>query len=200
MSQPIVDKGGRKFGDDLGGIRTIEDLRLRCWINPDTECWEFRGGKAEPRVWLAALRITTTLPRAAFLLAGKEARAGKYVVWRAVGCSEDCANPDHMRAGSRVQRFGQLSRAGRFSNNPARPLINRANVIKSGRTKLNMELVQYIRSSPKTGRALSKELGVSESVISRARLGQTWKLSTPAASVFAWAADAANRNSVVDAA
>jgi hypothetical protein len=32
-----------KKGQCIGGIRTIEDVRQRCYVNPETGCWHWRG-------------------------------------------------------------------------------------------------------------------------------------------------------------
>lgn len=47
---------------------------------------------------------------------------------------------------------------------------------KHGMSKLTEEIVRYIRQSPLSGKALSKELGFSHSTVCRARKGDTWRL------------------------
>lgn len=182
-----------KFGDDLGGIRTLEGLRVRCYANPDTHCWEYRGsaGKAaagngvEPRLWLADARTSTTISRAAWLLAGKrELRPGE-TVWRRC-CVDTCCNPAHLMAGTKAKWGAWVSKRGHLRGRPERSAINRRVKIETGQTALTTELAQWIRESQQTGRQVAHAIGVSEQVISRVRTYATFKPPRPS-SVFALA-------------
>jgi hypothetical protein len=181
---------GQRLGAQLGGVRDLEGIRLRCYCDPDTGCWHWRGtnGKRhdrcasrEPLVWLADQRRTATVCRAAWMLAGKPLKPG-YVVWRRCRVS-DCANPAHLMAGTKAQWGAWVARTGYLRGRIERTIINRRNILNAGRSTLTMELAQWIRESQQTGREIARVLGVGESPISRIRLGQTFR-PTPAASVF----------------
>lgn len=193
-----------KFGSTFGGIRDLAGVKLRCFCDQDTGCWHWRGttGKRpdrvgrEPMLWLADERRTTTVMRAAWTLAGKPLPAG-HVVWRRCG-SLDCANPAHMLAGTRAQWGEWVERRGYLRGRIERRQINRRNVIESGRTPLTMELAQWARESPQTGREVAHALGVDETPISRIRTGKTF-VPPPAASIFAMGS-AMNADSIRSAA
>lgn len=181
----------RKLGEQIGGIRTLADLKLRCYLDPDSHCWEWRGavqtrstGAQEPRVWLADERRCETIPRASWLLSGKPVPSGRWCCWRR--CRNDkCGNPAHLMVGTKAQWGEWAAGLGYLQGRPERSIINRRIKAQSGQTKLTMELAEWARESPQTGRDVAAALGVSESVVSRARLGQTWA-PTAVSSVFAW--------------
>lgn len=182
----------RKRGDNAGGVRTAEDIRLRCHCDPDNGCWNWRmcsskrgNAMAEQRVWLADERLSAPLPRAAWILGRKNnpLKPGE-VVWRRC-LNETCGNPMHMLKGTKAEWGAWASAKGYMRGRPERAIINRRIKIDSGQSRLTMELAQWIRESQQTGRAIAQALGESESVISRARKGHSF---APArvASIFAW--------------
>ncbi len=179
-------------GTKLGGIRTIEDIRLRCYCQPETGCWHWRGAAKrkgdkviEPRVWLADARKCSTLSRASWSLAkGVEVADGK-TVWRK--CLQlDCGNPDHMMTGTKKKWGDWVKRKGYLRGLPVRVAINRKIKIKSGQTKMTMEMAEQIRRDPRTGVEIAAELGVSSQVVSRIRTRKTF-VPVVASSVFSWA-------------
>lgn len=178
-------------GANLGGIRTLDDLRLRCRIDEDTRCWHY-GGKelrrqtstVEPRVWLADRRSAVTVPKAAWLLAGKPLKDG-HSVWTRCR-TYCCGNPAHLMAGSKAQWGKWVSAQGHMRGRPERAAINRRIKLETGQCALTMELAGWIRESSQTGREIAQVLGVSEYVVSKVRRGRTYTAAT-VASVFGWA-------------
>jgi hypothetical protein len=180
------------------GIRTLRDLRNRCVIASRDDCWTFRllrntrrSKRTDPRVWLSEHQRSETLPRAAWLLAGRPLQPDQ-VVWRTCG-SATCCNPAHLRAGTRADLGAWAAERGTWRGLPHRPAINRANVIRGGHVHLTMELAEWVRESHQTGVAVAHGLGVTVQCVSRVRLRQTWAPAVPAASVWAWAGAAAGR-------
>lgn len=172
-------------GADLGGIRTLADLRSRCYVDADTKCWHWRGatlkrkgGGQEPRVWMADARKSETLPRAAWQLSGKNAPAGRWTCWRTCR-SESCGNPAHLMAGTKAEWGAWVKGLGYLRGDPVRSITNRRN---QKNALLTMELAQWARESPQTGAEVAHALGVSDTTVSRVRLGQTYSMR--AASVF----------------
>lgn len=185
-----------KKGDQRGGIRTIEGLRVRCFNNPDTLCWEWRGawnirrpGKIEMHLWLADERKSVTIMRASWLLSGKRTLKPGETVWPRCGV-DSCCNPAHMMAGTKAQWGAWVTAQGNLRGRPERSAINRRIKEETGQTSLNMELAAWIRESQQRGRVVAHALGVSEQVISRVRRFQTFK-PPRSASIFTmaqWAA------------
>ncbi len=180
-------------GTHLGGIRTLEDLRGRCVIDSDTKCWVYRVTRQphsreawDINVWLSEHRRSETLQRAAWLLAGRElSRGPRWSVWRT--CDDAaCCNPAHLLAGTRHEMGAWMQRTGRMRGLPERAAINQRIKLASGTCVLTHELADWIRDSSQTGRAMAHALGCSPQVVSRVRLGRTWKRTLPAASVFHW--------------
>lgn len=181
---------GRKYGDNLGGIRTLEDLRVRCWINPETGCWEWRGAmqrtpdrNPEPRVWLANERVTSTIGRAAWNLAGKRKLPSGYTVWRTCRC-ESCGNPEHLRSGTKAQWGAWMAAKGGLKGDAARRLKNRQSKIDNGQAKITAEIARWVIESPQTLIDAAWGASIAKSTASRIRRGESWQPLMPAASVF----------------
>lgn len=178
-------------GTDCGGVRKLEDLRIRCRVDQDTGCWHYGGkerrrqaGVVEPRVWLADKRSAVTVSKAAWLLAGKVVRDG-HTIWPRCR-TYCCANPAHLLSGTKAQWGAWVADQGHMRGRPERVAVNRRIKLETGQCALTMELAGWIRESSQTGRQIAHALGVSEQVISRARRGITYA-PTPVASVFGWA-------------
>ena len=178
-------------GTNCGGVRKLEDLRLRCRVDQDTGCWHFGGkehrrqaGKVDPRVWLADRRSAVTVAKAGWLLAGKPLKLGE-IVWPRCR-THCCGNPSHLMAGTKAQWGAWAQAQGYMRGRPERAAINRRIKLETGQCALTMELAAWIRESTQTGREIAQVLGVSEQVVSRARLGKTYA-AAPVASIFGWA-------------
>lgn len=176
-------------GTHLGGIRELEDLRLRCRVDPDTGCWHFGGkehrrqaGSVAPRVWFDGK--CTTIPKAGWLLAGKPLKEG-HNVWPRCR-THCCGNPAHLLSGTKAQWGKWVKDRGFMRGRPERSAINRRIKLQTGQCALTLELVSWIRDSSQTGREIAHALNVSEQVVSRARRGDTYAVA-PVASIFAWA-------------
>ncbi len=121
------------------GVRTLDDIKGRCWVDPITGCWQWRGAvskstkgrKIAPtsRVWVpeafGASKITTA-HRAAWLLAGNTLAPG-HVVWRSVCHNDECINPAHCSAGTRREMFDQIVESGVLRGTALRKAVNARN-------------------------------------------------------------------------
>ena len=106
-------------GTYLGGIRNLDDLRLRCVVDEDTGCWHWRLSKCDgvPKVHVTH----PALPRpghimrgrrAALLLArGRDLPAGHVAYARLTCQSADCVNPSHCQSGDRHAHGRQFGHA-----------------------------------------------------------------------------------------
>ena len=163
-------------GTDLGGIRTLERLRERCFVDESTGCWHWRMAISQgaPRVQFSVdgrNRISRG-PSAARRLAGKPVGAMSWVV-----CGHaDCVNPAHTRTGTRKEHGAHLRKTG-AAKTPAKA--------QHHSRRLTAAQIVEIRSSSEAARVLAERFGVCGNVIWRARHGQTYK-EVGAPSVFAW--------------
>ncbi|MDR0478312.1 MAG: HNH endonuclease [Burkholderiaceae bacterium] len=148
-------------------MRTLEDLRQRCRIDPDEGddgCWLFDHSHA----YVAGAEGTGVMAsrRAAWILAhGKPVKAGYRVFGK---CGErGCVNPAHLRALDPAEHGRSVAASGALKGVARRVLANRA--IGRNRAKLTAEMVAQINASPDTGVALARRYGVSTETISKAR-------------------------------
>ncbi len=183
-------------GTWLGGIVTLADLRSRCDIDADTGCWRWRGAaqlragymgstRREPRIRIHGTNLTTSIPRVAWMLAGKMAPGGIWTAWRVCDC-DLCCNPEHLSAGSKADWGRWIAATGRWAGKPDRQA--RARRAGRSRSAVTRELAQWIQDSSQTGVELAAVLGISAATISRVRRGQRWSDTVAAASVFSFAA------------
>lgn len=181
-----------KLGAQLGGIRTVEDLRIRCHVDEDTGCWIWRYGKSQgaPRVHLAINGINTAMrgrQAAMVLLRGGPLPAGQWAFPRMCCSHTDCVNPAHTRTGSRKQ-WGEWCKATGKLKTPSRSL----GAFKSwGKRKrrFTADDITYIRSSDESVAALAKHYGCWPNTIHQVRQYITYRnerIEKPGASVFSW--------------
>jgi hypothetical protein len=94
----------------MSGIRTLEDLRIRCVIERVSHCWRYPTSISEdglPRVAIPPgvfgdKWITTTARKAGWLLAGKSLKKGLRVYQNDLCDRRDCCNPEHTKASSQA--------------------------------------------------------------------------------------------------
>lgn len=186
------------------GVRTLEDLRIRCVIDSETGCWLWRGamsrgdrGNPTARVWIPSDDGGGTIAtgqRAAWLLSGKPLDP-EHVVWRHRCTRSDCINPQHGAAGTRRQMHTAIAESGRMRGDPRRAAVNSRN---RQAMLLPVETVRRAEAMFAAG-AMQKEvcaaLGISNGSAKRIRIGAhprcAGRVNVVAnASVFAWRAAA----------
>lgn len=174
------------------GMWALSDLHGQCVEDDETGCMVWQGcvqlrpaamgaTSVEPRVRLAQSGITTTLPRAAWILSGKPIPPGRWMAWRTCG-NHLCGNPGHMLAGTRAD-WGQWVRASQtWVGSRARVVAGRLS--SRSRTKLSLADAKLIRESSLTQKELARRFGVSQSTISKIRLYERLVESIPQSSIF----------------
>lgn len=179
-----------EFGTYLGGVRSIEDLRERCFIDEHTGCWHWRMAfnQGSPRVWVhlgGGERLAMRGRRAALVLStGKQVPRG-FLVWAVRHCkSDDCVNPAHCKWGPKSEWGRDLSKRGTIKNRPSKIRAGR----EAGRKRraLTDEQAAYVRSSGKSIKDLAAEFGVSRALIGEIRRGTRYTEVFRGASVFVW--------------
>lgn len=192
----------------IRGVTTLEDLRQRCYVDPDTGCWIWRmavdivSGSPSPRVWIPrglwdGRPVVTTAARAAWFLAGRPEPANGSYVCRAKCTDPLCISPYHGSTASPAE--ASRNRAGRRRNkraaatSPDRMVANKRTAIAQA---LSPDVVRDIEAMSKAGEsapAIAAKHGISHSLVYRILRGEhQYAAGRPAllrgASVFAWGA------------
>jgi hypothetical protein len=174
-------------GAYLGGIRTIEDLRERCFCDPTSNCWHWRLciTQGAPKIHYRRpeddSRTQSRGRRAALHLArGHDLRRGH--VAYGVCNSFDCVNPGHCRSGTKTQAGAQLIKTGKLKGNISVSIASLKRWDKHGR-KIDAAMAAEIRGSDESIRKLSDRLGVSTCAVRLCRNGETHRGPV---SVFGW--------------
>ena len=175
-------------GTYLGGIRTVEDLRQRCRIDPDTGCWHWGLAIVQgyPKVHFVTpegKRVSMRGRRAAlYLRRGRDLPKGK-MAFPADQCrAVDCVNPAHARFGDRLVHGEYLKRTGK-AKSPRKTAANKA-IARAKRAKITSEQAAEIRHSEESTYALARKYGIAQSAIWSIKKGRSWLDTLPTASVF----------------
>ncbi len=171
-------------GTYLGGIRSIEDLRLRCRLDEDTGCWHWTGATecGAPKLWVASIGKVMVGYRAAKILAGTTIKPGHHV-WPTCR-SRDCLNPAHSTTGTRAAMSEWKRRNRPHRLHPA--TFAAATRKRRRRYVLDPEKVKEIRASDENNHVLGARYGCHHSTISKVKRGESWNDTANGASVFAW--------------
>ena len=182
-----------KDGDYLGGIRTLEDIRKRCWVS-ECGCWVWRMGLSHGRpnasVIVNGKRRSVLVRRHALTLSGKHVFDHLCVV-PGDSCEHKdlCVNPRHMR----VVTLDEVRRSTVTEETRARLRSNGLRQRNRKLSKLSADQVKQILSRRDEKREeLAKEFGVCRATIYNILGGHCWKdvAGIPINSVFSLGADA----------
>lgn len=175
-------------GRYLGGIRTIEDLRLRCRVDDITGCWHWVQGISQgaPKVHyvINGKKGSGRGRKAALLLSGIPIPKGHVVFPKRICPSDDCVNPEHSRAGTR-NNHGKYLRATGKSISMTKTVAARKSA-RGKRAKLTIEDARAIRESTESQAKVAKRFGVSQAVVWSIKAGRAWREHAAGASVFEW--------------
>jgi uncharacterized protein with LGFP repeats len=165
-------------------IRTTDDLRARCNVDPSTRCWVWTGaksGKNQPRIHAfdheRGEKRTMSGSLAAWNIAFGRAPLPGWLVYRACG-NTLCLCPAHLREMPSLAAIEEHQRrAGyRVGTNTAQRMASLAKAREAqGITTTPRDVVLAIRSAGAdvTGRALARQFGMLESTVSKIRRGET---------------------------
>jgi len=171
------------------GITRIQDLFDRSERRPGDLCWHWLGAmvKGSPRIWTfdhdRGEKRCMPGPTAVWNIAhGAAPRGG--IPYRSCGCT-DCVCPAHIRiAENTTEMHAALAATGRLKG--AHLEARRANIRRAwevtGKTPTPEATVRQIlaRIGSETGRAIARDLGVSEQAVSRIKLRSRRAEVTPA--------------------
>lgn len=167
-----------------GGVRTLEDLRLRCVIDEETGCWLWQqavataGGGTTPIVHLpdnvlpgVGRRSTIPAARAAWLLSGRKLQPG-HVVWRQLCTGGRCINPAHCRAGTKSDGLAAVAATGRNRGKPERAVINAKSRASLAKPVELVRQAEALFAAGKLQKDVRATLGISQKTAAAIRLGR----------------------------
>lgn len=173
------------------GIKTIEDVKGRCYVDDFTGCWHWRGsmkindkGRGTPQMHIydsvARRSATVSGPLAVLELTGRRTPQTQRG-WRTCLC-DDCLNPAHIMGGTHKEWGAWLREQRCWQNSPARLAAGRE--WARARSRLSAKEIAQAKEC-RTGKEAAELLGISESHASKIRTGKIWA-NRPArgASVF----------------
>lgn len=186
--KPLGEIGQRrKIGSCLGGLRTLESLKVRSVVDEDSGCWIWQwavckaNGGSIPVANIPGNKSNTSVPRWAyqFKKGAKPLNKGQ-CVWRSCGCNL-CVNPDHMLAGTRAEFGLWVRESKRWHGLHSYKAANKSSAKR--RAVLTDEIVAELRLGLEKPQDAAKRLGVRESSVYRA-LRRTIQVVN--SSVFNW--------------
>ena len=155
-----------------GHARLALTAEQRFWNRVDrgdeAECWPwtaYRNPHGYGQLcWLGARQLAHRV--AHFLNAGQEVEKDAVIMHR---CDNPaCCNPSHLILGTQADNMADCKRKGRARNVPRQGECHH-------KAKLTDADVRFIRRSALNSTQLAQQLSVSLSIISRVRLGKTWR-------------------------
>jgi hypothetical protein len=166
----------------MRGIRTVQDLLARSRRDPFTHCWHWLRAMSHGKPAIHTYdhefgdKRVMSGPRAVWNIAHGES-PGARVIWRRCG-HRDCVNPAHMQAmPDHASMFAAMTRQGRYkgARSDAQKEITLRMRMKLAQNITPMHVADEIRGMPKTvtGRAIAQQFGLSETTVSRIRLGRS---------------------------
>jgi hypothetical protein len=168
-----------KRGAYQGGIRSVDDIKARCWVDEDTGHWHWRGSLVEgrPSMWISGLQARCTVGVAlCFFSTGKRPAKGK--VWHHTCSCMECANPEHHKPGNRSSQM--------LAAHKRRGPLERLKVAKGRRkaSRLTDDDVIAIRAGNEPLSVIAAQYGISVSYAWALRRGKRWPLVAVNSSPF----------------
>lgn len=157
-------------------MKTIREIKANCTVKDGHWIWNGAVRKANgkpviyaPDYTLGGMRVQPGARAAYHCATGKAIPEGKTVMGT---CGVDlCVNPACSKRFARAEAGKHVTATGL-----TRGRLNRiisARVVGRACAKITPEIIEVIRMSPDTGRALAKQFNLSRSTVSRVRRGAT---------------------------
>lgn len=180
-------KGGVKKGHCFGGIRTVDDIKLRCVEDEFTGCWNWKlsksGGKyPHTSIYVNGESRRVSGVQAALFVDGRPVPKGMTGYHHL--CSNNlCMNPAHMTIGTHQQKWAHIKASNSLKGDSRRKAVN--TTVKRSTSKLT-PYVDEIRASDESSRAIAARLGCCAAAIRNIRAYKSHKPTVSNSSVFAW--------------
>ena len=178
-----------KYGNQINGIRTLEDLRQRCRIDGDCWIWGLGLSQGKPSVIITGDNgkgHSQSGRRASVLLSGETIKPG-YVVWQSPKCFEHlCVNPAHSQIGTLSGLRCEHERRKGWSKKAIHAKAGARLVALN--SKITAEQAAEIRVSILTRKKISEKYGICLSQVYYIRNWTYWRGPAAAvnSSVFSW--------------
>lgn len=151
---------------------TLNDLMERCRVEDGHWIWIGAASRGVPRIWApdftqAEGRMTSQPGRRAVwhVKTGKPIPEG----WRVFGTCDrpDCIAPGHIVCRDPAVEGRKVAASGKLKGRVGRKLAAR----KTGRarSKLDLQLIEFIKTSPLTGEQVAAQTGLSTTTVSKVR-------------------------------
>lgn len=155
----------------MSGIRTLEDLRQRCWVDADTGCWHWRGALDSNKNPSARYPATNKQTSLGVIICNLKTGEGPEpgTCWYCACTTRNCGNPAHRKVGTKGDAMRAHAR-------PIRP-DHRARIVaaKRAKAKCTVEAAQAIRASDEPLSVVAARYGLAVSTCSHIRRFKTWK-------------------------
>lgn len=159
-------------GQCIGGIRTVEDVRQRCYVDPETGCWHWRGAMKINLPQASIMGKTQSVRRWVYAQSSKLLRA-KTMVVPSCGC-RDCVSPQ-CAIGKEGPGFARWLMDQGHIHTPAHKLAVKEGVRRVA--KLNpakaIEIAKRVRAGHDRGQ-IAADLGVSRNYANKVARGGNW--------------------------
>lgn len=159
-------------------MTTLQKIKDRCRIDPDTGCWLWAGALSAgkyPRIWApdhtagGMYKAQNGIRAVWHVVTGRPIPLG-YRVYHYKCSNNACVCPAHITCGPTASWGKALAAHGIWKGQSTRIQANRA--IGRSRSHVTPALAHEIQHSNETGQQLAQRLGLGASVVSRTRRGQ----------------------------
>lgn len=150
---------------------TLEAIRANCI--EEGECWIWQGAMSHgttPVMRIDGEKRLVSVRR--HILEVKGVRVAGRKAYPSCG-NAACVNPEHTLAMTSSQMLTRVAASTGYAKNLARNAKISAG--KRRHSPLTPELVHEIRSSPESGHAIARRLGLSQSTVQAIRVHESWK-------------------------
>ena len=159
------------------GIVDLQGVKDRCWINPETGCWVWRGSFSthknerdrRPQASIAVgggKRRTVGVARLAWELAGKEIPDGQ-VVYRAVCLNTECVSPEHGGCRTKAEAMAAMATAGMFKGSIGKRRAARAMALKTATPVEKVREIEALLAQGLTKIVIQERTGITAKTILR---------------------------------
>lgn len=157
------------------GIKTLEDIRQRCWIDPDTGCWVWKGSfsthkgqRGRPQASIdmgrGKKRRTVSAARLAWVLSGRTI-GDEQVVYRAKCTNKACVFPEHGGCRTQADAMAALAKAGVFKPSIAKKRAARIGGLKCATPVETVREIEAMLAAGMTKTAIAAKVNLCTTTI-----------------------------------